>query len=46
MKLIGDMILAAGDRLTILLYAFKYWLRGEDWSKALINAKIIVDGWR
>lgn len=47
MNIIGDTIMAIGDHITVLCYATKYWLRGEDWEDALITAKNIVnDGWR
>ena len=47
MKMIGDIILIIGDRIVVLCYATKYWLRGEDWENALITAKNIVEtGWK
>ena len=46
MKTIGDLLLVIGDRIEVLCYATKYWLRGEDWEDALIAAKNIVEvGW-
>ena len=47
MKTVGDTIKAIGDRITVVCYAIKYWLRGEGWKDALITAKNIVEvGWK
>ena len=47
MKTVGDIILIIGDRITVLRYTTKYWLRGADWEDALIIAKNIVEvGWK
>ena len=47
MNLVGDTIMAIGDRCVVLCYAAKYWLNGVDWEDALIIAKNIVeDGWK
>ena len=38
MNIIGDTIMAIGDHITVLCYATKYWLRGEDWEDDKIKA--------
>ena len=47
MKTVGDVILAIGDRITVLCYTLKYWCRGDDWKNSVIVAKNIVEtGWK
>jgi hypothetical protein len=47
MKIIGNAILAIGDRMTVTVYAIKYWLLGEKWEDARNAAEdLVINLWR
>ncbi len=35
-----------GQILTVYFLAIKYWIQGDDWEKAVEDAKAIVRGWK